>query len=110
MNYRFFGHFVGELEPRVIEEATFAELYKRHIAEHGGDLRWDEFCEEASDAHGGIATPEGDFWAEKYEEEPEEETCAHEWGYSGTAYGGDDERWHGEGRCYCVHCGADGDG
>jgi hypothetical protein len=33
----------------------------------------------------------------------------HRWVYTGTAYGGDDERWHGEGRCYCEHCGADGD-
>ena len=35
--------------------------------------------------------------------------CAHEWAYSGTAYGGDDERWFGDGRCYCAKCGADGD-
>lgn len=33
----------------------------------------------------------------------------HEWVYTGTQYGGDDERWNGEGRCYCLHCGADGD-
>jgi len=33
----------------------------------------------------------------------------HEWAYSGTAYGGDDDSYFGEGRCYCVHCGADGD-
>jgi hypothetical protein len=33
----------------------------------------------------------------------------HQWVYTGTAYGGDDERWHGEGRCYCSNCGADGD-
>jgi hypothetical protein len=33
----------------------------------------------------------------------------HKWVYSGTAYGGDDESYHGEGRCYCEHCGADGD-
>jgi hypothetical protein len=33
----------------------------------------------------------------------------HEWSYTGTQYGGDDERWGGEGRCLCVHCGADGD-
>lgn len=33
----------------------------------------------------------------------------HEWYYSGTAYGGDDESYHGEGRVYCTHCGADGD-
>ena len=35
--------------------------------------------------------------------------CAHEWAYTGTAYGGDDESYHGEGRCYCMNCGADGD-
>jgi hypothetical protein len=33
----------------------------------------------------------------------------HEWAYTGTAYGGDDESYMGEGRCYCVNCGADGD-
>lgn len=33
----------------------------------------------------------------------------HEFEHTGTAYGGDDPRWHGEGRCYCIHCGADGD-
>jgi hypothetical protein len=32
------------------------------------------------------------------------------WVYTGTAYGGDDPRWFGEGRCYCALCGADGDG
>lgn len=35
--------------------------------------------------------------------------CAHEWVCTGSAYGGDDERWMGEGRMYCLHCGADGD-
>lgn len=39
-----------------------------------------------------------------------EDWCAHEWVYTGTAYGGDDESYRGEGRCYCKHCGADGDG
>jgi hypothetical protein len=33
----------------------------------------------------------------------------HEFVCSGTAYGGDDESYHGEGRCYCQWCGADGD-
>lgn len=33
----------------------------------------------------------------------------HEWHYTGTQYGGDDERYHGEGVVYCTHCGADGD-
>ena len=36
-------------------------------------------------------------------------TCAHDFAYTGTAYGGDDERWMGEGRCYCLKCGKDGD-
>lgn len=35
---------------------------------------------------------------------------SHKWACTGTAYGGDDERYHGEGRSYCEHCGADGDG
>jgi hypothetical protein len=34
----------------------------------------------------------------------------HEWAYTGTAYGGDDASYHGEGRCYCIYCGTDGDG
>lgn len=46
-------------------------------------------------------------------EEPDFDACTNSGGhvfvYTGTAYGGDDERWHGEGRCYCKHCGADGD-
>jgi hypothetical protein len=36
--------------------------------------------------------------------------CGGRWVYTGTAYGGDDERYHGEGRVYCDRCGADGDG
>jgi hypothetical protein len=43
------------------------------------------------------------------EDEPAETDCAHRWSYSGTAYGGDDDSYHGEGRCYCTLCGADGD-
>lgn len=34
----------------------------------------------------------------------------HRWSHTGTAYGGDDESYHGEGRSYCQHCGMDGDG
>lgn len=33
----------------------------------------------------------------------------HSWVYTGTQYGGDDESYFGEGRCYCEFCGADGD-
>jgi hypothetical protein len=35
--------------------------------------------------------------------------CDHDWACTGSAYGGDDDRWHGEGRMYCAKCGADGD-
>jgi hypothetical protein len=35
--------------------------------------------------------------------------CSHEWSHTGLAYGGEDESYHGEGRCYCSRCGADGD-
>jgi hypothetical protein len=34
----------------------------------------------------------------------------HEWVCTGTGYGGDDERFFGEGRMYCTWCGKDGDG
>ena len=40
----------------------------------------------------------------------EEFLCpGHEWSYSGTSYGGDDESYRGEGRCRCALCGKDGD-
>lgn len=35
--------------------------------------------------------------------------CSHEFVYTGTAYGGDDDSYMGEGRCYCAKCGLDGD-
>lgn len=47
------------------------------------------------------------------DEDPPEGLCTHpdghKWVYTGTAYGGDDPSYRGEGRCYCQHCGADGD-
>lgn len=36
--------------------------------------------------------------------------CRHEWAFTGTQYGGDDEAYGGEGRAYCSRCGVDGDG
>lgn len=55
----------------------------------------------------GEGPPPGDAY---WEGEPDPtDGCAHEWAYTGTAYGGDDDSYHGEGRCYCVKCGADGD-
>lgn len=35
--------------------------------------------------------------------------CRHDWSCTGSAYGGDDDRWCGEGRMLCSKCGADGD-
>jgi hypothetical protein len=48
-----------------------------------------------------------------FDEDGEPKCCnpgGHEWAYTGTAYGGDDESHFGEGRCYCIWCGMDGDG
>lgn len=52
---------------------------------------------------------------QEFEQDPEDwdpgqkRPCPkHEWNYTGVQYGGDDESYHGEGRCYCVLCGADG--
>lgn len=49
----------------------------------------------------------------RYDEDGEP-ICAnpngHKYECTGTAYGGDDESYHGEGRCLCIYCGADGDG
>lgn len=36
-------------------------------------------------------------------------TTGHAWSNTGTAYGGDDDSYRGEGRAYCSCCGADGD-
>jgi len=36
-------------------------------------------------------------------------TVGHVWTCTGTAGGGDDPRFHGEGRMLCSNCGADGD-
>jgi hypothetical protein len=38
-----------------------------------------------------------------------ETTRGHQWSHTGTAYGGDDASFHGEGRAYCFFCNADGD-
>jgi len=46
------------------------------------------------------------------EQEPDDRCSnpnGHKWNYTGTQYGGDDDRWNGEGRVLCVWCGADGD-
>jgi hypothetical protein len=38
-----------------------------------------------------------------------QDSCEHDWNHTGTAYGGDDESYRGEGRVICRKCGADGD-
>lgn len=51
---------------------------------------------------------------ERDDDEPDYDRCTspagHRWIFTGVAYGGDDTRYHGEGRCYCANCGKDGDG
>jgi len=49
---------------------------------------------------------------EDFDDEPGDnctDAGGHDFQCTGTAYGGDDESYFGEGRCYCIHCGADGD-
>lgn len=56
-----------------------AKTVHAYLRDHGGDT-FDEFC------------------------------CpGHKWAYTGSSYGGDDDSYHGEGRCYCLYCGKDGD-
>lgn len=38
-----------------------------------------------------------------------ETTLGHDWSRTGTDYGGDDVSFRGEGRVFCLRCGADGD-
>lgn len=47
-----------------------------------------------------------------FEDEPDDgcsDPAGHKFECTGTAYGGDDDSYHGEGRCFCIYCGADGD-
>lgn len=57
----------------------------------------------------GYEAGQVDFLSFDADPEEEEEICNHEWSYTGSAYGGDDDSYHGEGRVYCTKCGADGD-
>ncbi len=60
-----------------------------------------------------VAKPEQADGDDEYEEACADDEdgahCAHDWVYTGTAYGGDDESFRGEGRVICRLCGADGD-
>jgi hypothetical protein len=67
------------------------------------------FCDRCMAYHAGACPPEEDI---DIDDDPDACTDpgGHSWVYTGTAYGGDDPSYLGEGRCYCEHCGADGDG
>lgn len=86
-------------------EGLLSSGHERDIATNGDTLKpltaeeIDALCARLNFGEDERETPD-----------PYESTCAHEWVYTGTAYGGDDERYHGEGRVYCSKCGADGDG
>lgn len=77
---------------------------------HLGDIGEVEFTELALDAGMSIERIGAELATARAQDDDGEPYCpGHEWAYTGTAYGGDDPRYMGEGRCYCVHCGADGD-
>ena len=94
-----------------------ADAYKQG-EDNGGSVDWsdvDDAFEAAVEALKVLhATPVPPIPADECPDyvdaaEPTE-TCRHEWIYTGTAYGGDDPSYHGEGRCICRLCGMDGDG
>lgn len=77
-------HFDEALTP---EQRTYVRAFSQ---------RWDAAVEQEA------------AWAAA-EEEEYGDGCKHSFVCSGTAYGGDDASYHGEGRSYCEYCGADGD-
>lgn len=79
------------------------------LGEMTPEERRTQFVEACEKLRPEIESPEMRTALEVFDGDPNESSCAHEWVYTGTAYGGDDERWLGEGRCYCSKCGADGD-
>jgi len=86
------------------------ELIQRIKDALGTDEDGDALIEVARNAHRAerdLAQQESD--AADDSEPPCTGPRGHSWVYTGTQYGGDDESYHGEGRCYCEHCGADGD-
>lgn len=81
-----------------IEFGQTAAMYQRLRKEHP--------TMPAKLVHG--YTRDGGFSA-SFEEYACSVTTGHRWTYTGAQYGGDDESYGGEGRCYCCRCGADGD-
>lgn len=86
-------------------------------AQNGGSVDWSDIDEAHEAAREAIrrlrATTDelprnGD--REQADEPEPPESCRHEWITTGTAYGGDDASYRGEGRCICRLCGMDGDG
>lgn len=62
------------------------------MADPDDDVMFEDDCEPSQCNGGCRSVPPGENWA-----------------YTGTQYGGDDDSFYGEGRCYCMFCGADGD-
>jgi hypothetical protein len=62
-------------------------------------VNWSEVLNDVTDSE-----------EDQRDHDPDADECdEHEWVYTGTAYGGDDPSYGGEGRVYCSKCGADGD-
>lgn len=101
------GFLAGWTMGEGMAAALGAEIYADpEDAARAAHAMADRDAEDSRDNQEQVAT-----WPD--ESDGPEDRCTsprgHSWVYSGTAYGGDDERWGGEGRCYCEHCGADGD-
>jgi hypothetical protein len=100
-----------------------ADMTNEEEAEDAGDIReramqagMEGGIDAYNDAMGyevGESPDFGDGRPDHDEDDEPDDSCSnpkgHSWVYTGTSYGGDDEQFHGEGRCYCEYCGIDGD-
>jgi hypothetical protein len=89
------------------------EFDTREVSEIGRALNLHgEYRGEGGAAAEFIVTVAVPVDPDSFDDDPNERCTnagGHEFECTGTQYGGDDESYHGEGRCYCIHCGADGD-
>jgi hypothetical protein len=91
----------GPCEPLVLNRIRFAD--ERIVELSPVPVQGDEPIDEAfheRECRGGI---------DEQDPPDPQDSCEHDWNHTGTAYGGDDESYRGEGRVICRKCGADGD-
>ena len=98
------AHWIAERDYRIHENAIPFSPYAAELTAGLPDV-WENYLDAGRSLYPDFVDyPEEDYYGER---------CSHPNGHefhrTGTAFGGDDERWGGEGRCYCSYCGADGD-